>query len=121
MSEGFFSGGAGSGINVFKAVFCLIAVAAAGINFYIVYSAIKRSRAIRNAPLRTVPARVTGKRTAVSGGDDFAVSTAYFVTFEDENGIRTEFSVDGSQYALLAEGDFGSLTFKGPAFISFVR
>lgn len=121
MDQGNLFGNAGSAVNLFKVVFCIIAVAAAAVNIYVISSAIKRSRAIRNAPLLTVPARVTGKRTAVSGGGDFAVSTAYYVTFEDENGIRTEFSVSSDQYALIAEGDLGSLTFKGPEFISFVR
>ena len=111
----------GGAFNVMKLMFFVIAAAVVAVNIYIISSALKRRREIRNAPLLTVPARVTGKRTAVSGGGDFAVSTSYYVTFEDENGARMEFSVDSGQFALLADGDLGSLTFKGPQFISFVR
>ena len=48
-------------------------------------------------------------------------STWYYVTFEVESGDRMEFSVDGREYAMLAEGDTGKLTFQGTRYLSFVR
>ncbi|MBQ3940215.1 MAG: DUF2500 family protein, partial [Oscillospiraceae bacterium] len=40
---------------------------------------------------------------------------------EFESGDRTELSLTGEQFGMLAEGDIGRLTFKGPQFLSFER
>ena len=45
----------------------------------------------------------------------------YFVTFEVESGDRMELKMHGSEYGLLAEGDFGRLTFQGTRYLSFER
>lgn len=47
--------------------------------------------------------------------------TAYFVTFEFEEGSREEFSMRGDQYAMLAEGDIGTLQSQGSWFKGFDR
>ncbi|MGI6608661.1 MAG: DUF2500 domain-containing protein [Erysipelotrichaceae bacterium] len=60
-------------------------------------------------------ATVIGKRMYVS---EF---TAYYLTFELNNKERKEFTVSGAEYGMLAESDYGLLTFQGTRFISFER
>jgi hypothetical protein len=47
--------------------------------------------------------------------------TSYFVTFEVKSGDRMELQVQGHEYGMLVEGDFGELTFQGTRFLNFVR
>jgi|SRR6516162_4282726 hypothetical protein len=76
-------------------------------------------------PVLTVDARVMSKRTEVSGNYGHNTGghtwTAYFVTFEMDNGIRSEFSIGGRAYGMLAEGDEGTLTFQGTRYHGFQR
>ncbi len=87
-----------------------------------------------HSPRLTVPAVVVAKRENVThhqhanGGDvsgaqgfHTTTSTSYFVTFQVESGDRIEFSVSGSEYGMLAEGDTGRLTFQGTRYGSFER
>ena len=48
-------------------------------------------------------------------------STIYYVTFQVESGDRMEFSVSGTEYGMLVEGDEGRLTFQGTRYLSFLR
>ena len=48
-------------------------------------------------------------------------STSYYVTFQVDSGDRMEFKVSGSEYGVLAEGDFGKLSFQGSRYLNFVR
>lgn len=87
-----------------------------------------------SSPRLTVPAKVVSKRTSVShhnhanAGDatgshgySTVYSTCYYVTFQVESGDRMEFSVTGSEYGRLAEGDIGKLFFQGTRYLSFTR
>ena len=79
-----------------------------------------------NSPRLTVEAAVTAKRTDVSHRHDAGThishhTTWYYVTFEVQSGDRMELSVSGSEYGLLAEGDYGKLTFQGTRFLGFER
>ena len=79
-----------------------------------------------HSPRLTVEARVTSKRTDVSHHHDANThvdhhTTWYYVTFEVESGDRMEFGVSGSEYGLLAEGDYGKLTFQGTRYLGFER
>jgi len=79
---------------------------------------------IRNSKMEevTIPARIITKRTHVWGGTgNSSAHTSYYVTFEDENGERIEFSVSSSFYSMHAEGDTGMLTHQGTRFINFER
>lgn len=79
---------------------------------------------IRNSRMEevTIPARIITKRTHVWGGHgNSSAHTSYYVTFEDENGERMEFSVSSSFYSMHAEGDTGMLTHQGTRFIHFER
>ena len=85
-------------------------------------------------PRLTVTAMVTSKRTDVShhnhpaAGDSTGAhgytttsSTSSYVTFQVESGDRMEFSVPGSEYGMLAEGDMGRLSFQGTRYLTFER
>ncbi|HFI2433954.1 TPA: DUF2500 domain-containing protein [Streptococcus suis] len=70
------------------------------------------------SPKETCRAKLVAKRTHVFGNE--VARTNYYVTFEWE-GKRQEFRVRSDQYALLAEGDVGSLHFQGTRFLGFDR
>lgn len=70
-------------------------------------------------PLDAREAVVVAKRMQLMGGENAA--TFYFVTFEFADNSRREFRVGGRAFGALAEGDRGTLTSKGSAFISFKR
>ena len=87
-----------------------------------------------HSPRLMVDAKVVSKRIDVShhhhhnGGDASGAhgyhtvpSTSYYVTFQVESGDRMEFSVDGSEYGMLAEGDRGQLSFQGTRYLAFQR
>ena len=83
-----------------------------------------------HSPRLTVQATVVSKRTNVShtqhanaGGTGFhtSTSTTYYVTFEVASGDRMEFHVTGNEYGMIAENDFGDLTFQGTRYICFTR
>ena len=87
-----------------------------------------------HSPRLTVTAMVTSKRTDVShhshgmagdmtGAHGYTTtsSTAYYVTFQVESGDRMEFSVRGTEYGMLAEGDMGRLSFQGTRYRAFER
>ena len=42
-------------------------------------------------------------------------------TFEFESKDRTEFRVNGKEYGMIAEGDYGKLKFQGTRFLEFNR
>ncbi|MEF3355460.1 DUF2500 domain-containing protein [Paenibacillus sp. GYB006] len=70
----------------------------------------------------TERARVLTKRTEVSGGSgDSRAYTNYYLTFEFEDGRRTEFEVRAEEYGLLVEGDEGTLTHQGTRYLGFER
>ena len=79
-----------------------------------------------NSPRLTVEAVVAAKRTDISHHHDANThvdhhTTWYYVTFEVQSGDRMEFGVSGSEYGLLAEGDYGKLTFQGTRYLGFER
>ena len=75
-----------------------------------------------SSPVLTLSARVIGKRTQTYGGHgESSVRTAYYLTFEFDNGQREEFHVLGSEYGLLVEGDTGLLTYQGTRYHEFNR
>ena len=74
------------------------------------------------SPRLTVPAQVITKRTNTWGGsNDTSATTDYYITFQVESGDRMELKIAGSEYGMLAEGDFGLLTFQGTRYGGFER
>lgn len=83
-----------------------------------------------HSPVLEVEAGVVAKRADVSHtmhqtGEDMnmhsTTSTSYYITFQVHSGDRMEFHVSGEQYGMIAEGDFGMLTFQGSRFLKFQR
>ncbi|WP_036119241.1 DUF2500 domain-containing protein [Lysinibacillus sphaericus] len=75
-----------------------------------------------SSPILTVPAKVVTKRTNIRGGsNNTGASTSYYVTFEELNGERHELKMNGHDYGLLVDGDFGILTYQGTRYHSFNR
>ena len=70
-----------------------------------------------NSPRLSVEASVVSKRSSVSAGR----FTWNYATFQVESGDRIELSVPDSDFGMLVEGDYGTLTFQGARFISFRR
>ncbi|MBQ6163622.1 MAG: DUF2500 domain-containing protein [Clostridia bacterium] len=124
----FFVGG------IFKLIFILIFLVFLGIFFFTVFKVLREKRKNDRSPRLTVPATIVSKRADTTqrsdpvGGDvtgaqgyTTASSTTYYVTFQVESGDRMEFSVPGSEYGFLIEGDRGRLSFQGTRFLSFER
>ncbi len=69
---------------------------------------------------------MVSKRSEVSrrhnaGTHTSHTSTSYYVTFQVASGDRMELPVSGSEYGMLAEGDYGDLTFQGTRYLRFER
>ncbi len=117
MFGGFFS--------IFTIVFFLIL----GIIIYTLIMNAKRWHKNNNSPRLTVDATVVTKRMSTSRhthhnmnhSSHTTYSDYYYVTFQFESGDRLELGVDGQDFGLLVEGDFGKLTFQGTRFLSFER
>lgn len=75
------------------------------------------------SPRFTVDARIVSRRadTSAHPNDHVMHSTDYYVTFEVESGDRMELEVTGSEYGMLAEGDYGKLSFQGTRYLGFER
>lgn len=64
----------------------------------------------------------TGGVAGMAGaGGHTTHTTRYYATFQVESGDRMEFSVGGSEYGMLAEGDRGQLQFQGTRYLGFER
>ncbi len=112
--DGFFFGGG------FEIMFFLIFGLAVAMFMVMFVKGIGQWRKNNNSPRLTVEAVVAAKRTDISHHHDANThvdhhTTWYYVTFEVQSGDRMEFGVSGSEYGLLAEGDYGKLTFSGHA------
>ena len=121
------------GRSMFSIVFCIVTVGFIIVLTSIVITMLKNI-AIWNennhSPQLTVSAKVVSKRTFyrrranandITGMHGHHTTSTYYVTFQFESGDRMEFSVDNSEYGLLAEGDTGNLCFQGTRYLSFER
>lgn len=129
-----FGMGLGMGFGMFNVMFYLI------FGIVIVMFIITAVRGIgtwsknNNSPRLTVEATVVSKRqntnvhhhhnagdTTGAHGMHTSTATTYYVTFQVASGDRMELRVGGSEYGVLAEGDFGELTFQGTRYLGFAR
>ena len=98
-----------------------------GIFIFIVIKGLTQWSSNNNSPKLIVPAKVVTKRTSTSGGHHSTdnthsmTTTSYYATFQFESEDRTEFSLSGSQFGMLAEADIGVLTFQGTRYLGFER
>ena len=82
-------------------------------------------------PILDINCKVVSKRISVSHTNSHTDAsdvhhsgtshTSYYVTFEFESKDRTEFCVNGKEYGMIAEGDYGKLKFQGSRFLEFNR
>lgn len=111
---------------VFPILFILVFVLVFGTIIYTISRGIKQESKNNHSPRLTVEAKVVAKRTNFRrhSGTDHHMShshTSYYVTFEVASGDRMELPVQGHEYGLLVEGDFGDLTFQGTRYLGFRR
>ena len=128
MFDSFFGG---SGIPL---IFLIPFVLILAVFVFILVKGIGTWRRNERSPRLSVDAVVTSKRTEVThrhqanagditGAHGYSISstTWYYVTFQVESGDRMELAVDGEEYGMLAEGDFGKLSFQGTRYLGFER
>lgn len=101
--------------NIFLVVICSLVLGI--ICFRIVRKLLEWNRN-NHSPKESCSAKVLAKRTHVFGHE--TAHTTYHVTFEwgDQ---RKEFQVSSKEYAILIEGDTGTLYFQGTRFLNFER
>ncbi len=93
--------------------------------FILIYAA-KQKAKNDSAPRLTIDAKVVDKRTVAhrshnhSGGFSHRYYS-YHMTFELQDGQRTELRVEKSDFDLFCVADEGLLTIQGSRFISFER
>lgn len=118
---GFFFGG-------FEVIFFLMFFLVFGIIIVNVIRGIGQKN--NHSPKLIVDATVVTKRTNVSRHDHtygtnhvghISTTTTYYVTFQVESGERLELRVDGQEYGMLVEGDYGKLFFQGTRYLGFER
>ncbi|MGI6509598.1 MAG: DUF2500 domain-containing protein [Erysipelotrichaceae bacterium] len=100
---------------IFQILFLGIFILVISIFAVTIYKGLKEKRNNDKSAVLKRRATVVGKRIDVHS------FTTYYVTFELDNNIRSEFAVSGEDYGLLANDDYGLLTFQGTRFISFER
>lgn len=112
---------------LFRVLFCVAFMAIMAVILVQIVRGISQWGRNNRSPRLTVEASVAAKRTNVThhrhGTDNMldSTSTSYYATFQVESGDRMEFSLSGSQYGMLAEGDRGRLSFQGTRFLGFER
>ena len=123
MDSFFFQGG-------FSLVFAAAFTAVAALVVVTAVRGIVQTHRNNRSPRLTVPATVTAKRTQVThrrragaadGSMGMDITTRDYATFEVESGDRMELAVPAGDFALLAEGDKGRLSFQGTRFLGFER
>lgn len=113
----FFAGG-------FEIMFSLVFILVFGMIVVTIFRGISQWNKNNHSPRLTVDAAVVSKRQNTSHhhhNNHVSHSTTYYVTFQVESGDRMELHVSGMEYGMLAEGDYGKLTFQGTRYLEFVR
>lgn len=116
----------GLGFSIFEGMFGLMIVAFFGFFIYTITHNIQQKRKNDASPRLVVEAQVVSRREDVThhhNGENHMnySSTRYYVTFQVESGDRMELELTGRDYGMLAEGDFGWLSFQGTRFLNFER
>ena len=121
---GFTFGMMPAGFGLFRILFTLVFVLVLFVFIFTFVKGLTQWNKNNHSPKLTVEAKVVTKRTNFhrSGGTGTHMGhTTYYVTFEVASGDRMELSVQGHEYGLLVEGDFGELTFQGTRYLGFQR
>lgn len=121
-----YSGGP-TGFGLFQVMFTLVFLLVIGVFIVSFVRGLGTWSKNNRSPRLTVEAKVVSKRTDIThhhgAGEHHhsSTSTHYYATFEVESGDRMEFSLSGSEYGMIVEGDQGKLSFQGTRFGSFER
>lgn len=111
--------------GVFPILFTMVFVLVFGMIGYTLVRGIRQEHRNNHSPRLTVEAKVVSKRTNYrrnSSQHGTGIGhTTYYVTFEVKSGDRMELNMTGPEFGLLAEGDFGELTFQGTRYLGFQR
>lgn len=110
--------------DVFPILFMIMFLLVFGMILVTFFRGIGQWNKNNNSPRLTVEATVVAKRDQVHRhhhDNHTSSSTSYFVTFQVASGDRMELQMEGRDYGMLVEGDFGDLTFQGTRFLEFVR
>lgn len=118
----------------FEIMFTLVFIIVTGIFIFTLVSGVSTWNKNNNSPRLSVKARVVSKRMDVrrnqhmnagdaTGAHGFhtTTSTIYYVCFQVESGDRMELRVEGNEYGMLVEGDYGTLNFQGTRYLGFER
>ena len=124
----------GFGFGLMEILFPIFFLLVFGIILFTLIRGVGEWRKNNHSPRLVVDAEVVAKRADVThhqhanagdatGAHGFHTSTStdYYVTFEVRGGERLEFSVSGTEYGQLVEGDRGELNFQGTRYLSFER
>ena len=122
--------GFGMGIDMFNIMFVLVFGIVIVMFIVTAVKGIGTWHKNNNSPRLTVEATVVstsvhhhnnaGDATGAHGMHT-TTSTTYYATFQVASGDRMELLVGGREYGVLAEGDFGELTFQGTRYLGFER
>lgn len=122
--DSFFWGGG------FEIVFMIMFFLITGMFVVMLIKGIGEWHKNNQSPRLSVDASVVSRRSSVSHhhhtnaggyGAHTTTSTSYYVTFQVESGDRMELCVTGREYGMLAEGDYGKLSFQGTRYLGFER
>ena len=112
----------------FGGLFFIFFILVIGIILFTIIKGIAQWGHNNQQPVLSVTARITGKRADTRHHNHMAndhmhhsSSTTYYATFEVESGDRVELRVSASEYGMLAEDDYGKLTFQGTRYLGFER
>lgn len=114
-------GSAPAFFTVFEIIFAVVFIAVFAVIIISVKRTITEKKTNASLPRISAAVMVVGKRSSMSGGGESSVRTRYFVTFQFDSGDRLELAVNSEAYGLIAESDYGNLTFRGTEFIGFER
>ena len=112
----------------FSSLFFIVFIIVAGMIIFTIIKGVAQWGYNNTQPVLSVMAKVTGKRANtthhghnMNDNMHHHSSTSYYVTFEVESGDRMELHVPAHEYGMLAENDFGKLTFQGTRYHGFER
>lgn len=132
MYNSFFEPSFGRTFNIIPILVILMFIVILAVFVVFFIKGISQWNKNNHSPRLTVDATIVAKRIDISHSSghhdhstgmhtDGHTSTSYFVTFQVRSGDRIEFHVSGEEYGLLAEGDYGDLSFQGTRYLGFVR
>lgn len=120
--------------SIFPVMFGIVFILVIGVFVVTIVRGVGQWNKNNHSPRLSVEATVVAKRVDVThhrhanAGDATGAhgyhttsSTRYFATFQVASGDRMELEVNGGEYGMLVEGDFGILSFQGTRYLGFER